>query len=159
LLTSLPQKRHLVEELGVDAVLAITFTRAFARTPPETFVQKLCDAADRLREICVGQGWNFGANRAGGVALLTSLARRLGFQLNAVPSVLIDGKVVSSTSIRVAVQRGDLKGAARLLGRSFYRQIAYNFAWAQEMAEMEHRATDAGDPFDVVFEPGACAHS
>jgi FAD synthase len=71
----------------------------------------------------------------------------------------IDGKVVSSTSIRVAVQRGDLREAAGSPGRPFYRQIAHNVAWAQQMAEMERRATDAGDLIDIVFGPGARAHS
>jgi riboflavin kinase/FMN adenylyltransferase len=119
LLMAPPQKRRLVERVGADAMLTITFTREFSKTPPELFIQELYAAANGLREICVGEGWRFGADRSGEIGLLESIVQNLGIKLNAVSSVLLDGKTVSSTWVRAALERRDLNEAAKLLGRPF----------------------------------------
>ncbi|MBV9392769.1 MAG: bifunctional riboflavin kinase/FAD synthetase [Verrucomicrobia bacterium] len=119
LLTSTQHKIMLIEQLGVDAILVQKFDIPFSRTPPELFIESLFDATNQLQEICVGEGWTFGANRSGSVELLGSLAIKLGFELASVPSVEIGGKIVSSTLVRSAIERGDLDFAAKLLGRPF----------------------------------------
>ncbi len=53
------------------------------------------------------------------MSTLRALAEANGFTLTEVPPVLVDGRPVSSTEIRGAVQRGDLEAAKRLLGRPF----------------------------------------
>jgi riboflavin kinase/FMN adenylyltransferase len=119
LLTSTRHKVKLIERLGVDAVLLLEFTLEFSKTPPEIFVEKLVRAAKHLRQICVGQEWTFGANRSGSIRLLEELAPKMGFQVASVPPVSVDGRVVSSTLIRSAVECGDLESAAKYLGRDF----------------------------------------
>jgi riboflavin kinase / FMN adenylyltransferase len=119
LLTSTPHKLRLIEKLGVQAILLLEFTLEFSRTPPDTFIKELVLAANRLSQICVGQEWTFGANRSGSIRLLEELAPTLGFQVGSVPPVSVGGQVVSSTLIRSAVERGDLKSAAKFLGRDF----------------------------------------
>jgi riboflavin kinase/FMN adenylyltransferase len=174
LLMSWQQKRRLVEELDLDAMLTIAFTREFSRTAPELFIQKLHHAANGLREICVGQGWRFGADRSGEICLLESVTQSLGIKLNAVSPVLVDGRPVSSTRVRAAVERGDLSEASELLGRPFalwdslprvrypdYRlgpadvcasnEIARGAAWAKEIYEMDIRAEDGVEPFEIQF--------
>ncbi len=119
LLTSTRHKVKLIEKLGVDAVLLLEFTLEFSKTPPETFIEKLVQAANRLSQICVGQEWTFGANRSGSIRLLEEMAPKLGFQVASVPPVLVGDRVISSTLIRSAVECGDLESAARYLGRDF----------------------------------------
>jgi riboflavin kinase/FMN adenylyltransferase len=119
LLTSTRHKVKLIEKLGVDAVLLLEFNLEFSKTPPESFIEKLVRAANRLSQICVGQEWTFGANRSGSIRLLEELAPKLGFQVASVPPVLIGERVVSSTLIRSAVECGDLEFAAKYLGRDF----------------------------------------
>jgi riboflavin kinase/FMN adenylyltransferase len=119
LLTSTQHKEQLIRTLGVHALLIQEFTLAFSRTRPEEFVRLLFESAKPLRQICVGKGWTFGANRSGNIATLDALAHKYGFTLTEVPSVSVDGQPVSSTMIRAAVQRGDLALAGRLLGRPF----------------------------------------
>jgi riboflavin kinase/FMN adenylyltransferase len=119
LLTSTRHKVKLIEKLGVDAVLLLEFNLEFSKTPPESFIEKLVRAANRLSQICVGQEWTFGANRSGSIRLLEELAPKLGFQVASVPPVLIGERVVSSTLIRSAVECGDLESAAKYLGRDF----------------------------------------
>jgi riboflavin kinase / FMN adenylyltransferase len=119
LLTSTQHKEQLIRMLGVHALLIQEFTLAFSQTRPEEFVRLLFESAKPLRQICVGKGWTFGANRSGNIATLDALAQKHGFTLTEVPAVNVDGQPVSSTIIRAAVQRGDLALAARLLGRPF----------------------------------------
>jgi riboflavin kinase/FMN adenylyltransferase len=119
LLTSTRHKVKLIERQGVDAVLLLEFTLEFSKTPPEVFIQQLVRAANRLCQICVGREWTFGANRSGSIRLLEELAPKLGFQVESVPPVLVDERVVSSTLIRAAVESGDLESAANYLERDF----------------------------------------
>jgi riboflavin kinase / FMN adenylyltransferase len=113
------QKRRMVERLGADAMLTITFTPGFAKTSPTLFIQQLHNSTNGLREICVGEGWRFGADRSGEIGLLASIAQSLGIRLSAVSSVRFDGKTISSTWVRAALERRDLNEASKLLGRPF----------------------------------------
>ena len=165
LLMAPPQKRRALEELGVDAMLTIQFTREFAKTPPELFIQRLHQAADDLREICVGAGWRFGANGAGEICLLDSIAQRLGIRVQAVPAVLVNDQVVSSSRVRATMDRDDLSEAALLLGRRFAleylrprgklagagEQVARAILWAKVMLEMESRADERAESSELVF--------
>lgn len=119
LLTSARHKARLIAAEGIPWLLTVEFDAAFAAQPPEAFIGRLAAEARPLAQICVGEGWAFGARRAGNVTLLRTLGERLGFCVAEAPAVLKDGAPVSSTRIREAVQRGDLDGAAQLLGRRF----------------------------------------
>ena len=119
LLTSTQHKTHLIKRLGVDALLIQSFDLEFSHTTPDEFVALLVRNSDRLRTICVGDGWMFGANRTGNIDLLDELSKQYGFELHTIAPVEIDGAIVSSTRIREAVERGDFATAERLLGRPF----------------------------------------
>ena len=69
-------KVRLIELSGVDAVLILEFTMESPRTAPDLFIEQLAHCSNRLRQICVGQEWTFGANRAGSVRLLEDLAAK-----------------------------------------------------------------------------------
>ncbi|MEO6787530.1 MAG: riboflavin kinase, partial [Chthoniobacteraceae bacterium] len=55
----------------------------------------------------------------GNITLLARLGKMLGFDAIGLPPVMLDGKPVSSTAVRAAVEGGALDAAARLLGREF----------------------------------------
>jgi len=61
----------------------------------------------------------FGARRAGSLVMLKQAAPRLGFEVAAIASVMLDGERVSSTALRQALAAGDLDRAGRLLGRAY----------------------------------------
>lgn len=119
LITPLPMKLRLLDELGVDGCLVREFTPDFARLEPEAFVAGLASGLPGLAGIAVGEGWRFGHRGAGDAALLTRLADRFGFAVDLVPPVESGGAPVSSTRVRQAVAAGDMAGAASLLGRWF----------------------------------------
>jgi riboflavin kinase/FMN adenylyltransferase len=119
LLTASDHKLQLIHGLGIETVLVIPFTAEFAATPPEDFVLQLHAACHPLREICVGHEWCFGRGRAGNLEMLRKMGDQLGYDEVGVPAVEVDGEIVSSTAIRAAVETGDLKRAALLLGRDY----------------------------------------
>ena len=119
LLTATQHKIALIRALGVSHLLVLKFDRELASTSPEEFVRQLVAAAQPLREICVGQEWSFGKNRAGNLALLKELGARLNFNVIGVEPVTSNGTIVSSTEIRKAVEAGDFASAARMLGRDY----------------------------------------
>ena len=119
LLSSTRHKLRLFAALGVAHTLVLPFDSAFAATAPSDFILQLVAAARPLRQICVGENWAFGKGRQGSLELLQGLGVKLGFEAVGIPSVAVDGEVVSSTAIRAAIQSADLEKAARMLGRRF----------------------------------------
>jgi riboflavin kinase/FMN adenylyltransferase len=118
-LTATQHKIALIRDLGVAYLLIVPFNREFASTPPEAFVHQLVTNSKPLREICVGHEWSFGKNRAGNLALLQKLGAQHHFDVVGIKPVTVNSIVVSSTAIRHAVETGDLKRAAEMLGRDY----------------------------------------
>jgi len=119
LLTSTAHKLSLIEKLGVDACLLLTFDKPFSLTPPEQFIETVARQTNQLQEICVGTRFRFGHERAGDVRLMETLAPKYGFKAKEIPSVTLDGEMISSTAIRKHVLNGRLDRATAMLGRPF----------------------------------------
>jgi riboflavin kinase / FMN adenylyltransferase len=119
LLTATPHKIALIRALGVHHLLIIPFDKQFAATEPENFVHQLVEHSKPLREICVGHEWSFGRNRRGNLQLLKKLGAQFDFNVVGIPPVSVNDEIVSSTTIRSAVEAGDLKKAATMLGREY----------------------------------------
>jgi riboflavin kinase/FMN adenylyltransferase len=103
--------------MGFTHALVLTFDKDFAALQAEDFVEQLGAAANPLAGICIGEGWTFGNQRRGNIDLLRQLGREKNFFTCEVPPVRIDGMVISSTMIRLALSEGRLADAAQLLGR------------------------------------------
>lgn len=119
LLTATPHKIALIRDLGVEHLLVIKFDKAFAATEPEDFVRQLVKHSKPLREVCVGHEWSFGKNRRGNLDLLSKLGAQFNFNVVGIPPVTVNGELVSSTTIRRAVEAGDMQKAAAMLGRDY----------------------------------------
>ena len=67
----------------------------------------------------VGMDFRFGHRREGDVQLLRDLGRELGFDVDIVPAVHLDGNRISSSAIRQALDAGAFARAAEMLGRPY----------------------------------------
>jgi riboflavin kinase / FMN adenylyltransferase len=119
LLTSTEHKLALIDKLGMDACLLLTFDKPFSLTPPEQFINTVARQTNQLQEICVGTRFRFGHDRAGDVRLMEALAPQYGFAAREIKSVMLGEEMISSTAIRQHVLRGQLDRVAAMLGRSF----------------------------------------
>ncbi len=116
---TLAERLDLIAAVGIDATVVLAFTREMAAVEPEAFVKDVL--LDRLhaREVVVGFNHRFGRGARGDARLLQALGERLGFGVDIVPPLAIEGEPVSSTEVRAALQRGDIERAARFLGRPY----------------------------------------
>ena len=119
LLASVDHKQAIVGEMGVGLLVVIGFDREFAGVEAADFVGSLAAAASGLRMVAVGEDWRFGRGRGGDVRMLGSEGGRHGFEVTAVPPVMMNGERVSSTRIRQAIRDGNLDAASRMLGRRY----------------------------------------
>ncbi|MES2274261.1 MAG: FAD synthetase family protein [Chlamydiota bacterium] len=114
LLTSFSLKLALLEKYGVDAVIALPFTREFASTSYEDLLSQFT-----LSHLILGIGSEFGKNREGNAANVQNIALQKGFKVQYISKTIVDGEIVSSSRIRQYILSNQLAKAERLLGRPY----------------------------------------
>lgn len=118
-LTTLREKLELLGEMGVAQAMVCPFNAAFAALSAEQFVDQVLCRGLQLRHLIIGDDFRFGRARQGDFSLLQAAGQRLGFGVEAMHSVVVDGERVSSSGVRRALAAGDMAHAARLLGRLY----------------------------------------
>jgi riboflavin kinase/FMN adenylyltransferase len=118
MIQTLAQKEEWIARLGFDAVLVVPFTRDFSLTEPEDFVREFLVSRLAVAEIHVGAHFAFGRGKRGNLKLLERLGTDLGFRAFGVDDVVYEGRPISSTRIRDAIQAGDVSSARAMLGRA-----------------------------------------
>ncbi len=117
-ITSVEERIRLIEELGVDFVVPVTFDMGVAGLGAGKFA-KLLRSKLRMRGLVVGPDFAMGYKREGNVEVLSSLGGELGFSVSVVDLLSDGGDAVHSTSIRKAIVEGSVGDAAKKLGRNF----------------------------------------
>ncbi len=117
-LTTLREKIFLLSRYGVRRVHVCRFDRSVAQMSAEDFISEVL-VRMATKWLLVGEDFRFGARRSGDTAQLQAAAIRHGFEVAAMPSVLVDGLRVSSSAIRQSLSDGKLDHAAALLGRHY----------------------------------------
>lgn len=114
------RKLELLDELGVDATLLLTFDEEMASRTAEDFVGEVLVGALHVSTVLVGADFRFGRGGLGTPELLRALGRHHGFTVELVGDVYLPGsdRRASSTWIRELLGDGDVAGAARVLGRN-----------------------------------------
>ena len=105
--------------VGMEATVVLPFTKELAALEPGDFVSQILVRRLDVRAVVVGENFRFGHKHAGDVRLLRQLGMKYGFEVVVHEPVTLKGEVVSSTRIRKLVVEGDVRHAARLLGRAF----------------------------------------
>ena len=118
-ITRLREKFRALSACGVDNVLILPFNQKLASVSASDFVKSVLHRYLKTVHIIVGDDFRFGHKRQGDFALLQQCGEQLGFTVEAMPTLLIDGERVSSTRVRQALLRGDHATAARLLGHPY----------------------------------------
>ncbi|MFN5336451.1 MAG: bifunctional riboflavin kinase/FAD synthetase [Bacteroidota bacterium] len=119
LLSTFEEKVSLLEKFGVDHLVIIPFTEAFSQLSSQEFIQTVL--VDQIHTQClvIGYDHKFGKNREGSFEYLKTHAADFGFEVEEISREDVDDSGVSSTKIRKALEQGDVKTAARYLGRPY----------------------------------------
>ncbi|MDP7061685.1 MAG: bifunctional riboflavin kinase/FAD synthetase [Planctomycetota bacterium] len=116
-ITSLEHRLLLFRRAGIDATLVLDFTPELRELTSDRFTRKILLDGLGLQELVFGFDSKFGKDRGGNPQSLQPLAAEKGFSLTQVPPLKVQGRAVSSTAIREAVQLGDFAKAGTMLGR------------------------------------------
>lgn len=117
-LSDLETRISLLRGLGIDVIVVLPFTPELSRFTAQRFVQ-LLKAHLKMRGLIIGPDFALGRDREGDAEKLRLLGREMGFSVEVIPPVVLDGRVVSSSAIRQALAHGDMKKSEKLFGRLF----------------------------------------
>lgn len=102
---------------GIDLVFVLTFDWEFSQQSAEEFIERTLAGPVRARRVIVGANFRFGHGATGDVTLLAERGDDLGFEVEAVTLLEVQGTAISSTEIRDRLGRGEVEWAAEALGR------------------------------------------
>lgn len=119
LLTPLPARLKLLEQIHLDAVLVLPFTRDLSLMTAEEFARQVLVQILHAREVHEGYNFHFGHKAQGNVNTLAELGRQCGFEAKVYSELLLRGYHVSSSEIRKLIANGKVSKARALLGRAF----------------------------------------
>lgn len=120
LINTLEEKIELLEQLGIDHLVVVPFTDAFANQQAEDYVEHFLVKRFRPHTIIIGYDHRFGKERKGDYRLLELLAPKFHYQLKEIPKHILDEIAISSTRIREALLEGRIETADKLLGYEFF---------------------------------------
>ncbi|MEM1198715.1 MAG: bifunctional riboflavin kinase/FAD synthetase [Pseudomonadota bacterium] len=117
-LTPLELKADLMHAAGADYVFALDFDADLAGLPAEDFISRELHERLGARHVVTGYDFHFGKGRKGSPDLIAAMGAELGFGSTVVEQVTDDDGLApfSSSSIREALRRGEVRGAAEQLG-------------------------------------------
>lgn len=119
LISNCEQKAELIEAAGIDVLIVIPFTKEFAKTTADTFVQDFLINTLHIKELVVGYDYAFGKGRGGNIDFLRNQGEEFGFPVTVVEALYAEDQLVSSTRIRQLVKDGKMAMARGLLGRNY----------------------------------------
>jgi riboflavin kinase / FMN adenylyltransferase len=115
-LTSLRERWRILTPLQLDYLWLLRFGEALRNLSAEGFAQLLVrELAPRV--VVVGHDFRFAKHGEATAPILAEAGRRLGFEVEVLPAVTLEGERISSSGVRAALAAGDFERARRWLGR------------------------------------------
>ena len=119
LLTTMDEKRRLLENAKIDHLIIIPFDRDFSNLNACDFIDKVLVKKIGTRHLIVGYDHHFGKHGEGNYDTIKQCAESLNFKVEQIPQVVTPDGAISSSSIREALLNGKLEMANRCLGYDY----------------------------------------
>jgi riboflavin kinase/FMN adenylyltransferase len=103
----------------LDHLIIYPFSRKFSRRTATEYVRDLLVNEIGVKTLVIGYDHQFGRNREGNFEQLIELAGIYDFKLEEIPAQELDDVKVSSTKIRNALLKGDVKTASKYLSHDY----------------------------------------
>ena len=116
LVTPLCDRARIFARTGAQFIVEEPFEEIRDLSPEAFFDVYLVGKYHAAALVC-GENFTFGKNRSGNAALLAALAKERGIELFVVKTVCEGETPVSSTALRAALERADIRRANALSGR------------------------------------------
>lgn len=120
LLTTLDEKLTQLESTGIDACVVLEFTPGMAQLSAYEFLKTILSEQYQVRTLLVGHDHRFGHNRAEGFPEYQKYGEELGIEvIQAKRYTIVNDRHISSSTVRQALQAGDIEHANRLLSYEY----------------------------------------
>lgn len=119
LIQTIDERIQKLEKAGVDNLIVFPFSKEFSRLSATEFVRDILVNKIGLHTLVIGYDHQFGRNREGSMVQLEELSPLYGFKLDEISAFMKDEVKISSTKIRKALAKGDVKEATKYLGDAF----------------------------------------
>jgi riboflavin kinase/FMN adenylyltransferase len=120
LINTLDERIELLRQLGIDHLVVVNFTDAFANQTAEDYIKNFLIDKFHPHTIIIGYDHRFGRERLGDYRLLENKAAEYKFSLKEIPKHILENISISSTNIREAILHNDIGTADKLLGYEFF---------------------------------------
>jgi len=112
-------KVDLIKKNEVDFVFVCKFNKKFSMISAEDFIKKIIVKKFNSTHIIVGKNFKFGNQRKGNISLLRKFGKIHNFKVSDLRLAKENKTKISSTRIRLAIEKGNVDLAGRLLGRNW----------------------------------------
>lgn len=116
LIMSIDKKLDLLEQLSVDYVIVIPFTKEFSQITAKDFLDIIILHRINPRKVVVGYDHHFGYNREGSPRFTKEYLVPHGVEVEIVDSFRDEDVIISSTHIRELINAGNMRRASFELG-------------------------------------------
>lgn len=120
LLNTLDEKIILLNQAGINHLVVVPFTEAFANQTAEAYCKDFIYQYFKPSKIIIGYDHRFGKNRSGDYHLLEKMGETLGFEVIEINAQILNEITVSSTKVRLALLEHDITTANQLLGYPYF---------------------------------------
>lgn len=119
LLSDDTEKTALIEKAGVDLLVIQPFSLAFAALSAEDFLRDYLLGILNAKAVITGYDHRFGREKQNAFDFLKGVENTYHIEPVRIPRMECQGITVSSSSVRRAVEGGDIRLAEKLLGRPY----------------------------------------
>ncbi|RNC87929.1 MAG: bifunctional riboflavin kinase/FAD synthetase [Winogradskyella sp.] len=120
MLSTIEERKFLLEKFGIKLVCVKTFTREFANMSARDYVEEILINELNAKKIVIGYDHHFGKNRSANIEDLKQFAKEFKFGIEEISAKDVDEVTVSSTKIRNALNNGDVALANKYLGYNYF---------------------------------------
>ena len=119
ILTTIDEKKKILEKLGLDALVVARFDQNLASKTGEEFIRDILVKTIGMSKCVIGHDHVFGKNRSGNYDLMLRLGGIYDYTVEQIQTFLCEETVVKSTLIRHLIQDGEIGKANQFLGRPY----------------------------------------
>ena len=119
MIDTMDEKINLFEKTGVDNLIVQPFDENFSKIRAKEFVEEILVKKLKIKHIIIGYDHRFGKDREASVEDLKKFGLNYMFTVEEIAAQEIHSIAISSTKIRNAILKGEIKKCNEYLGRNF----------------------------------------
>ena len=119
-LTDIEERIYLLRQTGIGHLVIIPFTPELSRMTASEFIDEILCRHLGASHLITGFDHHFGRRHEGDSNTILDSSSRMDFRVTKEEAFMIDGKAVSSSSIRELLLEGKVRKASALLGYAYF---------------------------------------